>query len=366
MDIKAHLKQLSELHGPSGYEAPIREALEATWKPLVDSLEVGRLGSLVGLKRGSGPEPRRKVMLLAHMDEIGMIVSGIEGEFVRFTDMGGTDDRILPGLPVIVHGKQPLRGVVGIKPIFATPENVRGRYLDFDEMFIDLGLPAERVAELVTVGDVITPDARLLDLQGSRVAGKAMDDRACVAAVTACLDYLQGRRHTWDVLAVASVQEEVGLHGARVEAYRLAPDIAIALDVTFAPQPGVDGATYRLGGNPVLALGANFHPALFDAIDEAANRIEMSLPHEPIPMGSGTDAWVAQTRRDGIPVGLISIPSRNMHSTVETVDTKDIERAGRVLAEFIAGLDADFLASIVWEKDQEQADKKEEKETAKS
>ncbi len=351
MDIKAHLKLLSEVHAPSGYEMAARDAILAAWQPLTDAQKTSPMGSLVAYKHGSGAEPRRTIMLCAHMDEIGMMVSHFEGAFLRVSELGGIDSRAVLGKPVLVHTREgALPGVVGARPLSMLSPAEQGRYPALDEIYIDLGLSAEEVARKVRVGDIITMDLPLLDLQDRRVAGKAMDDRACVAAVTACLDALQRLKHTWDVLAVASVQEEVGLHGARAEAYRLNPDIAIALDVTFAPQPNVPSPTFELGGGPPLALGANFHPALFEALKKTAERLEMSLPIEPTPMASGTDAWAIQISREGIPTALLGIPTRNMHTTVETVDLRDIERCGRLLAEFIATLDEQFLAEIVWDK----------------
>jgi endoglucanase len=350
VDIKAHLKTLSELHAPSGYETAAREAILAAWQPLTDAQETSRMGSLIAYKYGSGAQPRRKIMLCAHMDEIGMIVSHMEGAFLRVGELGGIDSRAIIGKPVLVHTRDgALQGVVGVRALSMLSSGERKRYPSLEEIYIDLGLSAEEVARRVRVGDIVTMDLPLLDLQDRRVAGKAMDDRACVAVVTACLDALQRLKHTWDVLAVASVQEEVGLHGARAEAYRLNPDIAIALDVTFAPQPNVPSPTFELGSGVPLALGANFHPALFEAIKKTAERLEMTLPIEPVPMASGTDAWAIQISRDGIPTALLGIPTRNMHTTVETVDLRDIERGGRLLAEFIAALDDQFLTEIVWD-----------------
>jgi endoglucanase len=350
VDLKAHLKKLCETPGPSGYEDAVGEALAEDWRPLVDSLDVGKSGSLIGLKKGTGSEPHRKIMLCAHMDENGLIVSQIEGGLLRVARLGGIDTRILPGAPVLVHGRRSLPGVVGVPPLHVVNEDVRGRYPDVRDLVVDLGRPAAEVAELVRVGDVITLDASLIELQNGRLAGKALDDRACVAALTACLEALQTRRHVWDVLAVASTQEEVGSRGARVEAYRLEPEIAIALDVTFAVQPGVNDSAFKLGDGPTLSLGENFHPALYQALDAAAKRLELSVHPEPTPGPSGTDAWPIQVSRDGIPTALIGLPIRNMHSGVETLDMKDLERTGRLLAEFIAGIDADFLATIVWDK----------------
>lgn len=189
----------------------------------------------------------------------------------------------------------------------------------------------------------------MIELQGSKVAGKAMDDRACVAAVTACLHHLQRMHHQWDVYAVATAQEETGLYGARTAAYRIAPDAAIALDVGFAPQPGVDGGTIEMGGGPAIGVGPNFHPGLNKKIRETAEKYEIKVQDDIIPGASGTDAWAIQVALEGVPTALLGLALRNMHSAVETVDMKDIERTGRLLALFITSLDAEFLAAIDWQ-----------------
>ncbi len=352
MDLKAHLTRLCEAHGPSGYEGPVRDMLREDWADLTDELSTDPLGSLVGLKRGCAEgEPRRRIMLAAHMDEIGMLVREINGAFIRVRTLSGIDGRVMLAQPVMVHGKESLPGIVAAAPPHILPSNQRGLYPTVDDLIIDLGLDAEQVAATISVGDPVTVDVPLLELAGERYAGKAMDDRACVAAVTVCLDELQRRDHLWDVYAVATVQEEVGLRGARVSAFNVNPDVAIALDVTFAKQPGVgDGDdAHKLGSGPAISLGPNFHPKLYDQLREAAKRIELVVNVDPLPGRSGTDAWEIQVARSGIPTALINVPLRNMHSPVEMVDLGDIKRAGRLLAEFIAGLDADFLTTIAWE-----------------
>ncbi|MBI1260061.1 MAG: M20/M25/M40 family metallo-hydrolase, partial [Chloroflexi bacterium] len=185
---------------------------------------------------------------------------------------------------------------------------------------------------------------------GTRVAGKAMDDRSCVAAVTVCLNELKSLQHQWDVYAVATVQEETGLYGAATAAYKVQPDLAIALDVTFAAQPGVDADTSReIGGGPVISIGPNFHQRMVDQIKDVARGNELKFQEDSIPGASGTDAWAIQVAREGIPTALLGIAIRNMHSPVETLDLKDITRTGRLMAQFIASLDADFLATIDWD-----------------
>lgn len=352
LDLKAHLKTLCNAHGPTGYEGPVHDLIHDAWAPYVERFDTSPLGSLVGYRHGSAPEPRPRIMLCAHMDEIGMVVSQIDRGFLHISRVGGTDERNIAGKPVIVHGREPVCGVVGVYPRHTLSGGKLSQYPGWEDLFVDVGLPPAEVEARIRVGDVITLDTPVLELAGNRLAGKAFDNRSSVAAVTACLDALAGRVHAWDVLAVASVQEEGGAWGAGPDAFRVAPDLAIALDVTFAPQPGTPAPSYKLGGGPLLGLGPNFHPALSGAIKETADRLEIPLELEPIPAGSGTDAWPIQIAREGIPTALVGVPVRNMHSSAETLDTKDIERLGRLLAEFIAGLTPEFLKRVVWDADE--------------
>lgn len=347
LDLKAHLRTLTETHAPSGHEAPIRAVVEEAWRDLVDSMEQDKLGSLIGIKKATRPlDPPRKIMLCAHMDEIGLMVADVIDGFIAVHRISGVDNRIMPAQPVIVHGRRPLPGIVAAKPPHLLTTAMRTRYPAMHDLLIDVGLPADEVAALVQIGDLITMDAPMIDLLGERVAGKAMDDRACVAAVTVCLHHLQRMHHQWDVYAVASVQEETGLYGAATAAYQIAPDAAIALDVSFAPQPGVDSAdTTEMGSAVPVGMGANFHPKMLEKLRESAKRAEIRLQNDLIPAESGTDAWSIQVAREGIPTLLLGVPIRNMHSPVETADLRDIDRAGRLLAAFIADLDESFLAA---------------------
>ncbi len=353
-DLKGHLKQLVEAHAPSGHEGPIREIVRETWKDLVDEFQQDGLGSLVGIKRATDPTtPTRKIMLAAHMDEIGLMVRDIVDGFIFVHRISGIDNRVMLSQPVIVHGQRPLKGVVAATPPHLLAADERKKYPTMNDLVIDVGLPADEVAELVNLGDLITPDVAMIELQGKKLAAKAFDDRACVAAVTACLDALNGMKHQWDVYATATVQEETGLKGATTAAELIAPDVAIALDVCFAAQPGVSQDDQReMGKGPVLGIGPNFHIKLSEQIKATAQQHEIKLQYDPIPGRSGTDAWAIQVAQSGIPTVLISIAIRNMHSPVETLDLQDIERAGRLLAHFIAGLDGDFLNTIEWDSTQ--------------
>ncbi|MBN1813941.1 MAG: M42 family metallopeptidase [Anaerolineae bacterium] len=348
------LKQLSEAEGITGFEQPVCELLRQTWDAFVDEMHVDKLGSLVALKRGAtSQEPRPKLMLAAHMDEVGLRVAGVEKGFLRVTQVGGTDRRVLLGLEVVVHATRGSRhardlpGIVATRPPHVLPKDQRKKTVPWDEVFVDVGLPPEEVARLVSVGDLISFRREVVELKNRRLAGKAFDDRACVAIITLALEQLAQMRHDWDVFAVATVQEEIGLKGAVASAYGVAPDLAVALDVTFGKQSGVsDVDTVPLGEGPVVSVGPNFHPGVVARLKEVAEAHEIPYQIEPAPGRSGTDAWAIQVSREGVPTGLICLPLRYMHQPVETLDVLDVERAARLLATFVVGLEADFLEKL--------------------
>ncbi|MFO7540823.1 MAG: M20/M25/M40 family metallo-hydrolase [Chloroflexota bacterium] len=351
MDIFRMLQTLTETAAPSGNETAVAEVITQLWQPYVDSLSRDRLGNLVAVKQGQGADPRPRLMLTAHMDEIALMVKNIVQQghngFLRVTNIGGVDRRHLYGQTVVVHGERPLPGILGTLPDKMLPSSRRSRTHSYEELIVDIGLPFDTVKELVSVGDFVSFRQPLQKLRGRRVAGKALDNRASVAAVTVCLDYLNGRSHQWDLLAVATVQEEVGLRGAFTSAYNQRPDAAIAIDVTFGKGPGAtDHNAFDLGGGPVLDLGPNVHPGMYQTLKEAAQALEMTIHTGTHTRSSGTDASALQIAREGIPTGIVSIPLRYMHTMVESLDMNDIKRAGRLLGEFTARLDDKFLKKL--------------------
>jgi len=206
------------------------------------------------------------------------------------------------------------------------------------------------VQRLVQVGDLVSFATPAVDLAGESLSGHSLDNRASVAALTVCLDELQGRKHAWDVWAVATAQEEETLGGATTSAHALQPDLALVVDVTIGKGPGADGwDTFPLGKGPVLGWGANLHPFLYRQFNELAKRLEIPVTIEATPTYSGTDAHAIQVAREGIPTMLLGIPLRYMHTPVEVIVVKDVQRVGRLLAEFIAGLPLDFMEKITWE-----------------
>jgi endoglucanase len=347
-DSLSLLKELIQLPGLSGYEEPVQKRVRAEWEPLSDDIRVGRIGSLYAIKRGSGKEPRQSVMLAAHMDAIGLMVSDLVEGFIRVAPIGGLDPRVLPGQPVIVHGKRDLPGIVVQPPQHGLPEDLRRKPIPLQYLLVDIGLP--NAASLVRPGDLISFSQPPVELSDELLAGHSLDNRASLVAITECLQELGKREHEWDVLAVATAQEEETFAGAFTAGFEHRPSIAIAMDVTFARGPGLpEHKTFPIGKGPVNGWGPNIHPGIYSALEEAAKRIEIPLAREALPAHSGTDAFALQIAREGIPTGLISIPLKYMHTPVEVVSLKDIRRTGRLLAEFVSGLSSAFMESLSWD-----------------
>lgn len=349
-DLLTFLKEIMAVPGLSGYEAPVRRALESHWAPLTDQMDTSRIGSLHGLKHGTLPEPRPSVLLAAHMDTIGLMVTKITGGFLRFTEVGGLDPRVLPGQPVIVHGRQDLPGLIIQPPPRLLPPRAQTGPVPMEYLLIDTGLTEEEVSHLVRSGDLVSFAQSPLETGGETLAGPYLDNRASVAALTHCLKALQNRSHAWDVWAVATAQEEETLGGAATSAFQLRPTLAIAIDVTFAASPGSPShLTYPLGKGPALGWGPNIHPYLHKTFKDIAEQLEIPYHLEVLPRLSGTDAISLQVAAEGIPTMVLSIPVRYMHTPVELVAISDIRRAGRLLAEFICQLAPDFMDKISWD-----------------
>jgi len=348
MTLFKQLQTLSETEAPSGFEHKIAPVVQELWEPYVDEITIDRVGSLIAVKRGRGAEPRQRLLLAAHMDEIGLMVADIvdhNGQgFLRVTNLGGVDIRQAYAQLVTVHGKKDLSGVLGALPPHLLPEDRRKKPYGYEELVVDPGLPIEAVRQNVSIGDAVSFRQPLRKLLGKRVAGKALDNRASLAAVTVCLENLNGRFHEWDVVAVATAQEETRLLGAFTAAFSQQPDAAIAIDVTFGIGPGAsDERAFELGSGPVIEIGPNVHPKMTERLTNTADNLELKYNMGTHSRYSGTDAMGVQIAREGVPTGLVSIPLRYMHTMVESIDTQDVERTGKLLAEFIATLDKDSL-----------------------
>ena len=353
--IARMLQKLTQVDGPSGAEAAAGRAVAELAGEYVSDLRTDALGSVIMLRRGREAGAGR-IMLAAHLDEIGLIVTKVEDGFLHVARVGGVDARSALGQEVTVYPTGPgsqryeagLPGYIGSRPPHVLTAEDHDKVIPIGDLRVDLGLPASFFAGgIVRVGDRVAFRGPYTELLGGRAATKALDNRASVAALLGALGYLAEMQHAWDVVAVATVQEEVGLRGAVASAFGVAPDLAIAIDVTFAETPGVNGnKTVAWDKGPAIGWGPNLHPGVVKRLRAAADALEIPYVTEMLPGNSGTDAWAVQVSRSGIPTGLASIPVRYMHSTVETVTVADIDRAARLLAAFIARLDTAFLTSL--------------------
>lgn len=349
-ELLPFLKTLIAAPGLSGHEGPIRSLIEQAWSPLTDELASSPLGSLHGLKRGSAAGPRPAILLAAHMDAIGLMVAGIVEDFLRLAEVGGLDGRVLPGQLVTVHGREDLPGVIVQPPPRLLPREAREGPVPLKYLLVDTGLPAGELRQRVRPGDLISFSQDPLELGGETLVGRSLDNRASIAALTHCLQELRGRNHAWDVWAVATVQEEETLGGARTSAFQLRPQLAVAVDVTWGRGPGTpDHKAFPLGKGPTLGWGPNVHPGLHRAFKQLAERLEIPHAVEMMPRHSGTDAFALQVVAEGIPTMVVCLPLRYMHTPVEMIALKDVTRTGHLLAEFAAQLQPDFMDTLAWD-----------------
>ncbi|MGE5124528.1 MAG: hypothetical protein ACM3H7_08420 [Acidobacteriaceae bacterium] len=349
-DITDFLRELISAPGISGYEAGVSPLIEKAWEQLTDKISFSKLGSLHGLQPGIGREPRQSILVAAHMDTIGLMVNAIVDGFLRITHVGGIDERVLPGQMVTVHGRKALPGMIVATPARLLPAHVQGYSIPLEYMLVDVGLLPEEVGNLVRVGDPVSFAQQPIDAGDEMMAGHSLDNRASIAALTYCLEVLRARPHAWDVWAVATALEEHNLGGGLTSAFQLHPSLCVSVDTTFGREPASPShQTFELGKGPTLMWGPNVHPFLYKTVKELAERLEIPFSVEPTPLHSGTDSVVMQTVAEGIPNLVIGIPIRYMHTPVEMVALKDITRAGRLVAEFIAQLDEGFMDKLNWD-----------------
>ncbi len=336
------LKELSEAFGAPGFEDEIRTIVKRELKGLVDSIKVDKLGNVIALKKANVQTKKAsKVMLAGHMDEIGFVVNHIDKQgFLRIAPLGGFDPKTLIAKRVMVHGrKKKFVGVIGTKPIHIMTLEDRQKMPVLKDLFVDTGLSAKQVHNQLEVGDPVTLHQECIEF-GEHVSGKSLDNRVAVWTLLQTLKQLKNKKHSADIYAVFTTQEEVGLRGAITSAYGINPDVGIAVDVTLACDiPGVAEEEHvsKLGGGAALQIcnhSVISNPKLVRFMRQVADKKKIKYQLELLT-GGGTDAGGIQKVRDGVPVMTVSIPTRNVHTVVETVNKKDLQRAVDLLAAFL-------------------------------
>jgi putative aminopeptidase FrvX len=342
-ELRELLAAFADVPGISGYESDIGALLRKELEPLADEVRIDIMGNVIGTRRGDGPA----VMIAAHMDEIGLMVKYVDDQgFLRFVPIGGWFDPMLLGQRVILHGEQgPVIGVIGTKPPHILDEEERKRGFKIKDMFIDVGAKnAEEVLSLgVDIGCPVTIDRAMTSLANDFVTGKSFDDRAGVVMMVAAMRRLKDLDLRATVHAVGTVQEEVGLKGARTSAYGLDPDAAIVSEVTIpGDHPGVSKEQRHVstGKGPVITVadadgrGIMVQAKVVRWLRAAGDRSE--IPYQ-LDVGSGgtTDATAIHLTKTGIPTGVISVPTRYLHSPIEMLSLTDLDNSARLIAEAI-------------------------------
>ena len=338
------LKQLSEAYGVSGHEDDVRSILLDAVREHVDAVEVDALGNLLTVKQGTGEDPMR-VMLAAHMDEIGLMVVGHDDKgLLKVRSVGGIDARLLPGALLSV-GPDRIPGVIGIKPIHLVKSGEMKKVSKIDELAIDIGAKSkDQAQELAPLGTYVTFATRYREF-GSTVTGKAFDDRAGCAVL---VELLRGDPFAFDLHAVFTVQEEVGLRGARVAAFSVDPDCAFALEGTIAddiPKEKDVSPTTELGKGPAITVMDRSFIAdrrLVRLLTGTAE--ELDIPHQFKQPGiGGTDAGAIHLAREGVPSATVAVPARYIHSPVALMSLTDFDNTVRLMRESLSRLTRETL-----------------------
>jgi endoglucanase len=336
------LKSLLSTPGPSGYERAAAEIWRAEAGEFAE-VRGDRMGNSFATLNGGGA-PR--VMLSGHIDEIGLMVTHVEeGGLLRFQGVGGWDPQVLVGQRVLVqtmNGVVP--GVIGKKAIHVMEADERKKVSEIKSLWIDIGAKdGDEAKGRVRVGDVAVVDQDVLELPNGRIASRSLDNRMGAFVVLEALRLLsEGESLAAEVVAVASVQEEIGLYGARGAAFGLDPDAAIAVDVTHATDtPGIlknEHGDHSLGSGPVITRAANLSPLVTDGLIDIAEGEGIPYTLEADSRSTSTDADAIQFTRAGIATGLVSAPNRYMHSPSEIVALEDLENCARLIAAYVKGL----------------------------
>lgn len=338
MSTLTTLKEMVNIISPSGYEQTIIHTLKNYVSQYVDSVTEDTLGNLI-CRKNSG-QNTQTAMFVAHIDEVGLMVSYIEESgYIRFTRIGGVDLLLLKGRNVkIVHNGTVISGVIGSVPIHMK-KNGNNKDLDESDLWIDIGVTDKDEAEkLVSIGDCIVIDAPVVELINNQIACRGCDNKAGVTSLLKMIELLNDIECKFNIVVVFSVQEEVGLRGAKVASYSVSPDICIAIDVAHATDyPSVNKSKYgdvRIGKGPVIPVGSDLSLSLQNQLKHLSHKLDIDYQQIALPGYSGTDINAVQVTKSGCATGLISIPCRYMHTPVEIVSLHDVENVAQILAEF--------------------------------
>ena len=331
--MRQALERLCTCTAPSGFEGPAAAVAAELLRPLVDEVSIDRMGNVLGVRRSKTPGAP-KLLLDAHLDEIGLIVTGVEDGFLRFRSIGGVDPRMLPGRELVVLTDPPLRGLVACPA--GGDEN---KSVPLNELYVDVGLSQEEAERAVPVGTPMVYRAGCFPLGEDQMCGKSMDDRACFVTLLRAAELLRDKELDVELHILGSTREEVSGAGAVVGTWAVAPDFCVAVDVTHGKTPdGPADKTFALGGGPAIGVGPNMTRWMTQRMIAKAR--EHSIPYQLEIMSghTGTNGWEMQISREGVATSVLSLPLKYMHTPVETLSLADMEGVAQLLAAFVEHL----------------------------
>ncbi len=333
MDMKHVLETLCGCTAPSGFEAPAAQAARVLLEPLVDETTIDRMGNLIGVRR-CGVEGAKKVLLDAHLDEIGLIVTGAEEGYLRFRTIGGGGPRMLPGREVQILTQPPMAGIVSAP---TSQQDDESKAVPISELVVDAGLTQAEAERLV--GTPMVYRGSCFPLGEDQMCGKAMDDRSCFATLLRCMELLKDKTLDVDVYVMGSTREEVSGVGAAVGTWAVQPDCCVAVDVTHGRTPdGPAEKTFVLGDGPAVGVGPNMTRWMSRRLLDQAQARKIPVQQEIMAGHTGTNGWEMQISREGVATAVLSVPLKYMHSPIEVLSLTDLENTAALLAAFVEDL----------------------------
>lgn len=336
--MRQALERLCTCTAPSGFEGPAAAVAAELLRPLVDEVSIDRMGNVLGVRRSKTPNAP-KLLLDAHLDEIGLIVTGIEEGFLRFRTIGGVDPRMLPDRELTVLADTPILGVVACLPPHVLKQGDMKKSVPIDQLRVDIGMSQEEAERRVPIGTPMVFRGGCFDLMNGKVCGKAMDDRSCFTILLRTVEILREKELDVDLYVMGSTREEVGGAGAKVGTYSLRPDCCVAVDVTHAKTPdNPKGRRSGIGGGPQIGVGPNMTRWMTERMVAKAKELCIPYDLEVMEGHTGTNGWHMQIVREGIATSVVSLPLKYMHSPIEVLDLADIESTAVLLAAFAENL----------------------------
>lgn len=347
MNTIENLECLSRLVAVAGFEKDGAEKVANLFREHCDQVTIDKFFNVICTKKGSGKTPK-KILITAHIDEIGFIVNSIDDKgFLGISNVGGIDSKILLAQEVIIHGRQNIIGIIGATPPHLLKPEEANKAAKIRDLCVDTGFCGDELRKIVSVGDIVSLKTRFCKLSNQYASGKAMDNRASITCMLEILQLMKNYKHENDLVFSTSAQEETYLTGIMTASYAVKPDAAVVIDVCHGDIPDLSkDVSSTPGKGPEISIGPNLHPKMVNKLIEFGKDYGIPFQKMVEPGDTGTEAWATQVSENGIPTVLLSIPVRYMHTAIETVNLEDIKYTARLVAEFTK-LRSDELMEVI-------------------